>query len=88
MYIDQIAAAGPCACHDPTHNHTIGGGDHWVTGYTAMLDKVCFVTCARTRVFRHLLRHVLRQARAGRRGILDQVETVDAWPLLIQRVRG
>eukprot|EP00755_Sulcionema_specki_P024541 Sspe_Gene.15045::Locus_5215_Transcript_1_1_Confidence_1.000_Length_2934::g.15045::m.15045 len=39
VYIDQIASAGPAPCYDPTHNHTIGGGSHWVTGYRAMLDQ-------------------------------------------------
>ena len=38
VYIDQIAAAGPAPCWDPSHNHSLGGGDHWVSGYTAMLD--------------------------------------------------
>lgn len=28
VYIDQIAAAGPAPCWDPTHNHTLGGGYH------------------------------------------------------------
>ena len=37
VYIDQIAAAGPEPCWDPTHNHSLGGGDHWVSGYGAML---------------------------------------------------
>ena len=39
VYLDQIAAAGVRNCWDPTHNHTIGGGDHWVTGYGAMLGR-------------------------------------------------
>lgn len=37
VYIDQIAAAGPRPCFDPTHNHSIGGGNHWVTGYRKLL---------------------------------------------------
>ena len=40
IYIDQIAAAGPRPCWDPSHNHTLGGGDHWVTGYSEMLRQV------------------------------------------------
>eukprot|EP01059_Diplonema_ambulator_P003324 TRINITY_DN129_c2_g1_i1.p1 TRINITY_DN129_c2_g1~~TRINITY_DN129_c2_g1_i1.p1 ORF type:complete len:873 (+),score=189.57 TRINITY_DN129_c2_g1_i1:280-2619(+) len=40
VYIDQIAAAGPRPCWDNTHNHTLGGGDHWVTGYKQMLADV------------------------------------------------
>ena len=40
VYIDQIAAAGPRPCFDPSHGHALGGGDHWVKGYGAMLDKV------------------------------------------------
>ena len=39
VYIDQIAAAGPAPCWDPTHNHSLGGGSHWVTGYRKMLQK-------------------------------------------------
>lgn len=40
VYIDQIAAAGPRPCWDPSHNHSLGGGDHWVTGYRSMLRQV------------------------------------------------
>eukprot|EP00466_Bigelowiella_natans_P008547 jgi/Bigna1/75549/fgenesh1_pg.35_\ len=40
VYIDQIAAAGPRPCWDPSHNHTLGGGSHWVSGYTRMLQRV------------------------------------------------
>eukprot|EP00927_Polykrikos_kofoidii_P017927 TRINITY_DN18226_c0_g1_i1.p1 TRINITY_DN18226_c0_g1~~TRINITY_DN18226_c0_g1_i1.p1 ORF type:complete len:794 (+),score=114.91 TRINITY_DN18226_c0_g1_i1:108-2489(+) len=40
VYIDQIAAAGPKLCWDPSHNHTLGGGSHWTEGYNQMLDKV------------------------------------------------
>ena len=39
VYIDQIAAAGPRPCWDPTHNHTLGGGSHWVSGYAEMLAQ-------------------------------------------------
>jgi hypothetical protein len=37
VYIDQIAAAGPAACYDPTHTHARGNGDWWMTGYGALL---------------------------------------------------
>jgi hypothetical protein len=40
IYIDQIAAAGPCPCYDPTHGHPLGGGSYWVDGYRVMLEKV------------------------------------------------
>ena len=40
VYIDQIAAAGPRPCWDPSHNHTLGGGSHWVSGYAEMLRQV------------------------------------------------
>ena len=40
VYIDQIAAAGPKPCWDPTHNHTLGGGNHWVAGYNQMLQEM------------------------------------------------
>lgn len=38
VYIDQIAAAGPVLCMDPTHGHPLGGG-HWWTeeGYWKLL---------------------------------------------------
>ena len=38
VYIDQIAAAGPRPCFDKSHNHSIGGGNHWVSGYQNMLN--------------------------------------------------
>ena len=40
VYIDQVAAAGPRPCFDKTHGHPVGGGSHWVTGYSAMLAQV------------------------------------------------
>ena len=39
VYIDQVAAAGPRGCWDPTHQHTLGGGSYWVDGYRTLLDK-------------------------------------------------
>ena len=40
VYIDQIAAAGPRPCWDPSHGHPVGGGAHWVGGYRQMLEAV------------------------------------------------
>lgn len=40
VYIDQIAAAGPKPCFDSSHGHPLGGGNHWVTGYANMLEKI------------------------------------------------
>eukprot|EP00750_Incisomonas_marina_P005018 INCI13567.1.p1 GENE.INCI13567.1~~INCI13567.1.p1 ORF type:complete len:906 (-),score=144.86 INCI13567.1:122-2659(-) len=40
VYIDQIAAAGPRPCFDPSHGHAIGGGSHWVDGYLEMLKGI------------------------------------------------
>ena len=40
VYIDQIAAAGPRPCFDSSHDHPLGGGDHWVTGYAKMLERI------------------------------------------------
>jgi hypothetical protein len=40
VYIDQIAAAGPRPCWDPSHNHSLGGGHHWQSGYAALLGSV------------------------------------------------
>eukprot|EP01126_Amoeba_proteus_P041825 TRINITY_DN4512_c0_g1_i5.p1 TRINITY_DN4512_c0_g1~~TRINITY_DN4512_c0_g1_i5.p1 ORF type:complete len:256 (+),score=36.16 TRINITY_DN4512_c0_g1_i5:335-1102(+) len=39
VYLDQIAAAGPRNCFDPTHDHPLGGGSAWVDGYRLMLTK-------------------------------------------------
>eukprot|EP01114_Cavostelium_apophysatum_P014143 TRINITY_DN3588_c0_g1_i1.p1 TRINITY_DN3588_c0_g1~~TRINITY_DN3588_c0_g1_i1.p1 ORF type:complete len:789 (+),score=123.39 TRINITY_DN3588_c0_g1_i1:40-2367(+) len=39
-YVDQIAAAGAYSCFDPSHGHTLGGGDYWVEGYRELLDQV------------------------------------------------
>jgi hypothetical protein len=40
VYIDQIGAAGPPLCFDPTHGHPLGGGPWWVDGYREMLRRV------------------------------------------------
>jgi hypothetical protein len=40
VYIDQVAAAGPRPCFDKSHGHPVGGGSHWVSGYSAMLAEV------------------------------------------------
>jgi len=39
VYIDQIGAAPPDLCYDPTHNHGRGGGSFWVDGYATMLSS-------------------------------------------------
>ena len=40
MYVDQVTAAGPLQCMDPTHNHKLGGGSLWRDGYHEMLTKM------------------------------------------------
>ncbi len=40
VYIDQIAAAAPTLCCDPTHGHPLGGGHWWTEGYWHLLEKV------------------------------------------------
>ncbi len=40
VYLDQIGAARPRLCFDPSHGHPLGGGRHWVDGYRKMLDRV------------------------------------------------
>ena len=37
VYIDQIACAEPKPCYDPTHNHSIGGGNHFQAGNNKLL---------------------------------------------------
>jgi hypothetical protein len=40
VYIDQIAAASPRLCFDPSHAHPLGGGHWWTEGYWHMLDSI------------------------------------------------
>ncbi|MGC8842386.1 MAG: DUF6259 domain-containing protein [bacterium] len=40
IYIDQIGAAGAVLCFDKSHNHPLGGGGYWVSGYREMLRRV------------------------------------------------
>jgi hypothetical protein len=40
IYYDQIAAAEPYLCFDPSHGHPLGGGSYWVEGYRKMLGGV------------------------------------------------
>ena len=40
VYIDQIAAASPKLCFDPTHGHPLGGGHWWTEGYWKLLDEM------------------------------------------------
>lgn len=40
IYYDQISAAEPYLCFDPSHGHPLGGGSYWVDGYRKMLQEV------------------------------------------------
>lgn len=40
IYFDQIGAAEPYLCYDPSHGHPLGGGSYWVDGYRTMLEGV------------------------------------------------
>jgi len=40
LYIDQIGAAAPYLCADPTHGHPTLGGDYWASGYRTLLQQV------------------------------------------------
>ena len=40
VYIDQIAAASPKTCMDPSHGHPWGGGHWWNEGYWKMLENM------------------------------------------------
>lgn len=37
VYVDQVSAAYPVPCYDPTHGHTVGGGNWWSGGYNKMI---------------------------------------------------
>jgi hypothetical protein len=38
VYVDQVASAAAKPCFDPSHDHSIGGGSYWVSGYSNMLQ--------------------------------------------------
>lgn len=40
VYIDQVGAAAPTLCMDPSHGHPLGGGKWWVEGYWKMLSEM------------------------------------------------
>ncbi|NOY80602.1 MAG: hypothetical protein GXP31_06310 [Kiritimatiellaeota bacterium] len=40
VYLDQIGAAAPRLCFDPSHGHALGGGAWWTAGYRRLLDRV------------------------------------------------
>ncbi len=40
VYLDQIGAAAAQLCHDASHGHPRGGGDHYVAGYWRLLQAV------------------------------------------------
>jgi hypothetical protein len=40
IYLDQIGAARPRPCFDPSHGHPLGGGRHWVDAYRQMLTPI------------------------------------------------
>ncbi|MBT3288016.1 MAG: hypothetical protein HN380_11775, partial [Victivallales bacterium] len=40
IYLDQIGAARPRICFDPSHGHPLGGGRHWVDAYRTMMTPI------------------------------------------------
>jgi hypothetical protein len=40
VYIDQVAAAGPVLCRDPSHHHLLGGGSWWNQAYWEMMKRI------------------------------------------------
>ena len=40
IYFDQIAATSVDPCYNTEHNHLPGGGNHWVTGFQKMMEKI------------------------------------------------
>ncbi len=40
VYIDQIAAAKPQLCFDPSHGHPLGGGHWWTEGYWDLMARI------------------------------------------------
>ncbi len=40
VYIDQVAAAKPQLCFDPSHGHPLGGGHWWTESYWKMMRRI------------------------------------------------
>ena len=40
VYVDQIAAAKPELCYDPSHGHPLAGGSWWNSEYWKMFEKI------------------------------------------------
>ena len=40
VYLDQIGAAPPVPCSDPTHNHPAGGGNWWCSSYSRLIRHI------------------------------------------------
>ena len=40
VYIDQIGIASPRPCFDTSHGHSLGGGNHWATGYRELITRI------------------------------------------------
>ena len=51
VYLDQIASAGPRPCWDASHGHTLGGGNHWVTGYRKLMQDARAKGMDKTKIY-------------------------------------
>ncbi|MBR4613432.1 MAG: hypothetical protein IKO40_12045 [Kiritimatiellae bacterium] len=40
LFLDQIGSMYAVECHDPSHNHTTGGGTWWYDGYARMMEPI------------------------------------------------
>lgn len=40
VYVDQVAAAAPTLCFDPSHGHPLAGGSWWVLAYRKMFETI------------------------------------------------
>lgn len=40
VYMDQIGAARPRLCFDPSHGHPLSGGGWWTDGYWTLLERI------------------------------------------------
>lgn len=47
LFMDQIGAAEPRPCWDPSHGHALGGGTYWFDGYRQLLSKAHGITSSR-----------------------------------------
>jgi len=47
IYLDQLGGTRAKLCFDPSHGHSLGGGDYWTDGYRQMIEEIRETTALR-----------------------------------------